>query len=644
MDKRNRKDSVVSHQEKKENMKNNLTEELTKTKMQLKEKEEEIMKLKIDKRDTMNMMVNNFLFDNIMSEIRKASMFMDMISKEELMSFTEEYEDKVDPKIKNVIKKSALSDITTSMYSCKCSSCLMTRVNSFDMKYIATKKITKHVTLTRGTLVSLCFNPRVFNFENLMTVDNKKMMSLILRDDIKERIEMTFTMAKSKVMKVEELDFGVLKNIDVKTNGNQVSLSSLIVVESMRTLLSLNKDREISILDETTIKEGINDCFYNTMKNFIPGLQKRDMLMSVNDLTIEEEMIMLTNSENNFVYIRKNQRNSKKNHISMEEFQDSTQISLKLMVTPMLRDVMFFAEVEDMEDEVIMKLNRDSSEDTSSERRVFPVVKTYPSSNRVVKSEVRMYDIMMTIKGNFNKTLIKESLIKKDVSVNSVELYSKSELFYFVEYGNVNQFNLIKLYHMSLTEFKGIAYFFESNKVFVEEMLLGKLNSWVEMYSKLNKMICFLYWKNKPMESRDIISQINDFNASLEKMSDMNSNYMIRLYECFKMRIINYFRMYTVSRQMDMHRLDNREVCMTLVDKTETFTDSEMYRLNMIKNLMEYQEMKISKRNNFPSEFNHLYKNMTSEFPPFDCMFMERNINIINDNHTISTELEEILM
>lgn len=389
-----------------------------------------------------------------------------------------------------------------------------------------------------------------------------------------------------------------------------------MIVEAMRMMLPIDQNRVIEVMENTTVKEGFNDCFSVAMKELIPIFQTVTMYdkKSISDLTVEEEAMLLTNSYNKKVFVKVINNKSKKNHISLTAFEDSMEIPVALLVTPKYRETLFYStEAEDLDEDMGVeleakeKLLADTTDSSKNEAPLFTL--DVPKLDKFAMT-LDKNDLVSNLMADQNHEMRKESYRNLGMSENIIDVYLSSVMSRMMDRSEPEKLSFIKLYYMSFTEFRAIAFFFHSSKDFSKMITAEKLTIWNQMYDSLPKLICHLYWKFDNINGRDMISLTNDFYSTLDGLKDLNSNIMKNMYDMLRFRILNYFVLMRYSAHLNCYKLDNRERFMCLVDRTDDFNEVENMRLKMETNPDLYTNP--SKVLNAGKDFENFYKSMTA--------------------------------
>jgi len=308
----------------------NIKKELMEMKALLKTKNEEVINLKMERKDAMASISNFNSLQNMKADTDKVNSFIKMMIKDNMFSYKESHTpnamDTSDTSVK--VRKSILKDNSTNRYQCKCSACLVLFTESKNGNYVRMKKMAKHVEITTGCIMAVSYDSAIFDYENFPLFNNQKVIKLSTKGVNSSKIELSFTLSKSSNLKLEDLNLGLNKIIDIGPEYTKVSYSSFMIVESMRNLVSISQTEESKAFERVNVLEGINDCFVETMKELIPNMKSRENFTAfcINDLREEEEMVLLTESWDKKVYVKKFNDKSSKNHMSIESFDGSVEM------------------------------------------------------------------------------------------------------------------------------------------------------------------------------------------------------------------------------------------------------------------------------------------------------------------------------
>jgi len=623
---KNRKDSVVFDEEKIKM--NEMKKELDNLKLDKMEMEAELIQIKMEKRDAVSMVNNLSGLEVLRAEMAEADMFLKMMSKDNLLGSKEVYDDNTEVTKETKIKKYKLKDTSSMMYTCKCNACFLMKSNPQMEKSKYLDSVTKHVMLSHSMMMSIEYSPNDYYYENQIANDSNKIVKLTGKDSSKKTVQMNFVSKKNKNKDMKDFNFGNNRCIKVSKEGDMVSFSSMLVVEAMRTMNRVNQAKEIEIINNVTLKDGINDCFYLTMKNFIPNLLLREKLMYINDLTPEEEMIFLTNCHDKKIFIKQEVNKSLKNHMSHLPFDECTEVWAASLVTPMFRDIMFFSS----EDYISLTMSDNNTDSTSEDNNSFPRVLFDRFEPSRFKGNYDMLEMTEIKACNLDMSKLLRELHEKEVSTNLLSVYGNSELMKIIDKNSHFKFSMIKLRYMTFQEFQAIAYFCPNNEKLTELVYMDKLTTWVQMYGTLTKMIMYMYWRTNENPEKDLESKLAEFYSSLMKMSDLNSNIMHKQYQFLMERIVQYLFMSNLGTFLDKYKLDNREYFETLVDRTDSFDTAERFRLEMTKDMALSNEFSIFKINNFPKIFNSEFKKMLDESQYYEMMDKLRMDYVVGEN------------
>jgi len=446
--------------------------------------------------------------------------------------------------------------------------------------------------------------------------DNKKNINLMYKGFDKSKINITFTLSNSSNLNMEDLDIGANKLMSITSSDAKISYASFMIVEAMRNLISMSIEENTRSFSKVTVEDGINDCFSSVMSQLISNFQESEKFTKfmINDLTEEEEMVLLTESWNRIVYIKKSTKKDMKNHISLEKFDDSQEMMVMLLVTPMFRDVMFFSNKEDtanlVEDSIAewsndmvdaytseMMKNVDTSSD-SGNGTMMPRLNTHRQGDKKFN---RFFDIEKTMAYHESLPLSdfkKNMMVEAGFDSEDVESYSLSKMFNLTIDHEPLALKYLMLYYMTFNEFRALAYFKKSIRDFVKMIFWSDYD---DLYLKMKaipfNILEIYYDEHSPDNMADIKDNIeifNDFMSSMDKMGDLNNNVMHDMYLKFRNGVKDYLVMDRMATYMDSQKLDNREYYMCLVDRTKDFDDFENIRFKMLKSPELFDRFKIN--------------------------------------------------
>jgi len=600
-----------------------LEEELKKLKEDNRTKNETIISLKMEKSEALATVTNFNTLQTMKADTDKANAFFKMIMRDNLINYKEvhtpNYMDSEEMSQVVKVKKSLLKDNSSNRYECKCSACVVLFNESTKGNYVKMRKMVKHVEISRGVIMGLSYDSTKFNYENHAMTDNKKNINLIYKGFDQSKIGITFTVSKSSNLKMEDLDIGANRTMSIGVDNMKVSYASFMIVEAMRNLISMSIEENSRSFSKVTVEHGVNDCFSSVMKELIPIYSEKETFTKfmINELTEEEEMVLLTESWNKIVYIKKSTDKDTKNHISLEPFENSQEIMVMLLVTPMLRDVMFFANEEDttnliddsMENwsaEMVeafvdeMGNNNDTSSD-SGEGMMMPKLNMHRQGDMKFKAT---WDVSKIVKYHENLPVSdfkKSMMVEFGFDQADVEHFSNSKIFNLIPDNSPMALQNLVLYYITYNEFRALAYFSKSIKTFLKLITMTDFKQLYLMMKSIPFNILEVYYENNKdvvvSELKDNFEIYNDFMASMDKMKDLNNNVMLDLYEDFRKKVKNYLIMDKMASYLDCQKLDNREYYMCLVDRTHEFDDFENIRFKMLKNPILFDNFEKSLEN-----------------------------------------------
>jgi hypothetical protein len=629
-----RKDSVVDQKE------------MVKKDLMIKDLKEQMANLKMENKQLLSQHSNMNNAMEFRNEISKADWFLRQMIKDNISTYSEKLKDsETNDKVALIPReKSKLFDKSYTSYNCKCTDCVLN--SSYSMRKFKKNdtKISKHLMISKNVYLAVAFNGEKYAYENYRLEDSTKKIILKSMSNSSNDVELNFTMTKVRYEDKNYLNFAENKILAI--NNVKISPSALIIVDAMRAMEVTNLNNRIKSLENLKVIDGVNTCFADTMKNFVSNLKMNDTMWSVSDMVWDDEVEMLMNSYNKFVYVSSNLDNEMSNHISIMEFKFSTKIPLYTLITPQYRNVIFFSYAEEndmLREDMASMTDEDKDISTSSNEGVSiikPKIKLNNKDNNNYKMtfniEKNIIDIMMDSKMTIYHDMITRNLKEKIADKDTIEIMEKSVLFDTNTKSNANLFLYLKLYHMTFNEFRTIIFLTNEPNDICNLVLEEKLTIWIQMHSAMYIKLFTTMKVYKILEDKDITTKFNEFMNNLDMFSDLNSNMTFKMFEMFKKRILDLIVYKRMTASMNMYMLDDRELCICVVDRNSEFTEIEKMRKMMMLDKKENKFTSI--RNTFipnldKEEMTKIKKEMAdANIKEMNMASLEKNVNEFNEN------------
>lgn len=520
---------------------------------------EEYSKLKANEKDKNMAVINSNILENIRMDLKVADSWLKVMSKENLSSFVEssefmlleyggeiltEYHQDKDTKLGS-----------TMMYSCNCNSCYIRRSDIKDSLFRINNNRRKRFVITRNANFEAIYPEDTFYYVNKVSEDGLKVVELTDKKDSKVKITFKFEIKKENKMKDTDYNFGKRKVLPVewKNNMYEVSLFSMIVAMSMR---SMRNNKVMGLISSFNCKENSKmDCFKKTINT----LMNKDFLMkevtSWNELSYEEEIILLTEigEKEVHIYLKNGLVCSLENHISLESFSNSHSIKLKQLSYPMCRYWQFFADEEkefswvsepEEEDEEGVELET-QGHNSEIEEYDYEKVEEKMEKLSVWESETiegkKFKETFEKYKGVIETDFIKSILMEK----MSNKSYTNMQLNCLLDskYSNIFWKNenydpkILMLVNMSFKQFKTIMYFAGSKKNMIELVLNSPILSWHQMWSSVPSMFYEEFCNTMELNEDNFNFKLKEFMEEIDRLDDLNSTYISLLFKIFKDRV-----------------------------------------------------------------------------------------------------------
>jgi len=524
---------------------------------------DELVKVKMEKIEYASKVSNILSLNSLRAEIQKADSFIRSILKENLISYAEDFENKLSDNMfihkEEPIKK--LKDKTESMYNCNCDSCLyMRKSTSINQKWTGnTGFVSKEFLVSKNVNCMIKYYPTSFTYQNSKMVDNIKMVNLRSKETKFNDIEIQFTMAKVKDNSLMDFDFSVHRIIPVMIEGTQfmVSYASIMVVEAMRSLRSEKAAEFLNVLD--LIEE--KTCFKKFVQSYLNIDLGERIIFKMSDLTAEEEMVLLSEMGLDDIYVKSDELNpvSNSNHISREEFKEGNKIKAYLLTTPLFREIRYFAEEEDNfemidADKMLIDMNNSTSSPDSAPLVVVDhegkAVKRYLDQT-ISRDKFVKWNYLGVLASEWSRQKFLDYYKDRGMSEAILTKIMNTHFSSILFENRVFDPYLVRLFFMHKREFKAMAYFFGNLKDFEVAIISSKITVFKQMHLMTQKMF---YEKFKNILNLDEINFDVEFLKFLREVDDMDEfkvESMHVLRELFKNRIFNYIYLYEHVRNDD---------------------------------------------------------------------------------------------
>jgi len=558
--------------------------------LEIKELRDEIVNIKLNLKKDEIKTSNLVSLGIVRAEISMADEYIRALLKDNVMNYIEDISETDIDKITNVeslnIKVKRLSDKFENMYGCNCTDCLFMRkstsLNTSRLNMIG--KTTKEMMISKNVNFQISFPMMDYMYTNNILEENVKKIILKNKVNTNKDVSMTFTLKKTKEVNLEEYDFSLHKDLDLTVNEDiyKVSFSSIMVVNALRSLKSeiLNN---IMTFDSSETME-FKNCFKSFISRYVDFDFKDRVLNKISDLTEEEEIVFLSSVSTNdiFIYIHNGKTSSIKNHISNEMFEKSVKMKAHLMVTPMFRDISFYADDIELDEEYeeIYNINLKMKSNSTSTNSNKSLVLEGPPTKLNIDDDFVDDSSFPKKMDEFYKMRFKEFHKNKGMKEEELERLSNSKLAYICLMNKELDPSLIKMFNMSFREFKAIAYFSNNMKKFTELVLNNLSNGMKQMYNTLPKMFYEMFSDTLEMREDNIIMEYTNFLFCMDEIEDFKTDMMRKLFEIFKFYMFNYMYL-TEHAKSDDYLMNERN--------NYTRYKEEKLKLNTSKQAMFYQ-------------------------------------------------------
>jgi len=557
----------------------------------MEEVRDELVNMKIENSNMKAALINNNILIGMREDLQIMSMWFKIINQDNLSNYMEgnqfaimEYNDHVmvhpnkwhNEKYENLMN-----------FKCNCETCLVNSIMGKIKRINGVTKTHKAFLLSRNVKFEMMYDDKKYFYTNKVNIDGVKEIELTNKQDINDKIKLTFSIDKSSKNKENSFDFSAKKVFLMTYGGTEwmVTLSSVILAVAMRSL----RNSQVTILSKTFIKGLIlkESCF----KDVINKMMKYSFLVRNvfcwADLTFEEEVILLSNLSENIIHIYLDQglAFSINNHISEKEFKNSKSVKLKELAYPFSRNWMFFAskndELQDQfdllgvdhnseaysevdwvsepeeektkEDSIENKTKINDKEVVSNfEKNYFPDNERIEEMKKEKKSS-RLYLLMdntlVEEATDFQKSLMLERMRDKGYSNKMLEAMTNSKLANIMwRVDNLNS-HYIFLFNLTSAQFKAVMYFSGDKINYPTLVFESPISTWVQMSKSLMKMFYEKFKTDLMLTMENLESNFNFFLNSMLDISDMNSNLMYYLEVNFRQRIWNLLILNMYSRE-----------------------------------------------------------------------------------------------
>lgn len=615
----------------------------------IKELKEEVLKLKVRIQDDSNMAMSISNMEVLRQDFRMADDFVRAIIKDNISNYDiiiqmeeEVKKNKTTNTHKMVPIKNQQSDIINND-TCKCSSCIMQKSMSKTMFSNSTSWFNKIIQISHNVFMQMSFDCSEYQISSAMDSENVKKMELFSKKSNRKKMSLEFYQKQKELNTHYDFSMHNNLNLGIQVNINEenymVSYSSFMVVKAMREtwenpLNSLVLRNKMQNMDELRLK-----CFSIMLKVITDGMIYRDDIYSINDLHDEEEMLLLTNFGNKVVYVFFDEKENMNmdNHISSSKFNNSVEIQVYKLVTPLLRSVCFFAEfmidepieVPDNESDfdIISVLNENPKLDEEhkdkniwGEKKILSDKDTdsVSSRNKSIADDVNddhddfeeiseIYDHNMTkvLKKNngvitnpfFIEAFMKKNTNKGIDNAMLSKLTASTLAFNFIDGINHPDIKALHLFSMKETYFRALLVFHRNTRDFTSSVYEDSFELWWQKSTMLTKMFYEHYIKKFNLESLENTQEMLFTNFLEDMWSELHidDKFLSRLFLDFKSRINMYIKMRTEAVDIDYTLNGSMSSMMYSESSTENKSSTFMNFLTIRDNMMNDNMKVISK-------------------------------------------------
>jgi len=596
--------------------------DLEKKDQRIKELEERVMELKVRKNMDANMVQSPINMNLIRQEMKIADKFIKTVMQTVLPNYTlmkeMEREDmkvvrktKADKEAKVKEFQSRELDRINSQ-NCNCSTCVMNKSMSLVNMFKKNNVTSRSFLLSDKVIMAAHYDSLNMYMEVITENDKTRKISFKGVNNNKALVTINLAWRKDNIENMDDIKFNnhmeVSQSVSIAGEAHQVSISAFLVVKAMREMMAdpladLEKNK---VMMEN--QEG--SCFVKMYEELTKKVVSNITATKMSDLTEEEEMYMITHFGDMDIHIKVSDGDamSKKNHISILPFNNSSKTKLYTISTPLLRMFNFFSDGEE-EDEFVevenhnmvdslskitKELHMEESSEEDSEEMQIPAEKVY---NKPVAR--MMFSRKGPIIGDFYKAGFKGRNMNKGIESGVLNEMARSELASSFLFKEDHQVPILAVMNMSFDVFLTVAFFSKSWMEFMDLILVKD----IEKMRQAMTMSFTMFLDKFCMEISDnklaIARKYNNFlrTMSISPMFDNNTfkrafwEYKRRFFTNLMMRAAasEEYKKYNTSKGKSNWYPDNwtGEVCSEFVEWYNK--NHPAMELDNMSSIMEFQ-------------------------------------------------------
>jgi hypothetical protein len=598
--------------------------ELEDTNAQLVDMRDELIKLRIEK-DRVESKGENLLSLHLFKkEMEMADDYLRTLLKDNLVSYSEIVEDSY-PMLEHGSKKvkaQTMNHWFSSKDYCACADCqFLKSVSQTESKDgFNGHVIHKEFLISKNVNVRISFSPRKFQYVNKVSEKNVKEIKLVDQKHSEGEVNIKFFMNKTHNSEHTNYDFSLRKTMALTFQGTEymTSFSAMIVVRALRELKTSSYNRRLMIFKNNSALKECGTCFTDFIKAMTGININRSMVTRICDLTEDEEVILLSTSSMEYIYIRMNDKMSMQslNHISANEFEGCMKIRMYLLTTPTLREVDFYAnsDTDSLQFEDDMDYNQDLSDgeefeellvqnSTSSDTEIalnrgkevhlMKVVTPLSSMIRTRRDKL-WWDKMGNLVDDFAKSKFAEMIKSEDRDEKLRRMFTNSQFSGPLFYNNPTSedADMIEAFSKTFLEFKGVMFYVKDHKTLSDIVTNKDIKEIIYMLKVLPMRVYDDLSDSDNLTPESFPSLYTKFLSNLNCLEEMNTETLKRLFSFMKMRIFNSLMTKISSKVED-------EEWNEIFNQGESRSD---YLLRKFRNLSEEDKISILET------FNHRVK------------------------------------